>query len=214
MLDFLLSAPIGGSTTDWIIYLLTLCVPVALAAVLTYTGAGAWLRRMQTDTLEKAVARAYLIVESVSKSTTNTIDDKLAVGLGYLQQILAAEKSVAVKGLVGKDGELTTVAIERAKLFFEVLHGAGKVKSGASTLGKLELAAGQAIPSATEIVEMAAKKAAEVAVDRLRAIPVIDVSRVSPEELANLRKSLAGAKVVLAEKRAEIAQEVERAESL
>jgi hypothetical protein len=64
---------------------------------------------------EKAVDVAFNMVNDMAKRTDNKIDDKVAEGLAALQAYLKSH---------GQDA--TTAQLERAKLLFSAMNGAGK----------------------------------------------------------------------------------------
>ena len=63
----------------------------------------------------KAVDVAFNVVNDLSKRTDNKVDDKVAEGLAALKAYLASH---------GQDA--TSQQLERAKLLFQAMNGAGK----------------------------------------------------------------------------------------
>lgn len=95
---------------------LAMITSIVVPAILALIG---WLFKSKRDRAE-AVFRtgvdiAYQAVNDVSKVTPNTVDDKIALGLGFLREWLAAHKQT-----------LDPVNEEKAKLLFKAMHGAGK----------------------------------------------------------------------------------------
>lgn len=127
MFDFLSTAPIGGTSSQWAIWLISL----AGTAFLTFTAWGQWVRKNKDD-FKEIVTRAYNIVESIAATTPNPIDDKMALALKHVSDFLAADGKTA-----------TAESLAKAKLMLEAMHGDVKVQQ------KVAAAAVQGVPGAT-----------------------------------------------------------------
>ena len=68
------------------------------------------------------VKLAYLCVAEISARTETKVDDKVALGLGFLRSFLE-----------GKGQELTPADVAQARLLFQAMHGAEKLGSAAPT---------------------------------------------------------------------------------
>jgi hypothetical protein len=90
--------------------------PVVVALVLRLLRA-AWKEKAENRErlLEAGIEIAYQCVNDVSKLTPNTVDDKVAMGLGYLREWLGAHGE-----------KLKPVDEAKAKLLFQAMHGEGK----------------------------------------------------------------------------------------
>ncbi len=90
-------------------FVISLVGPAVLAII-------GWLfkaKKDRADTIFRTgVGIAFNVVNDVSKMTPNTIDDKAALALGYLDQFLGTYNQ-----------KMSPADEERAKLMFKALHG-------------------------------------------------------------------------------------------
>ncbi len=95
---------------------LSVLIPILGSALLGLLG---WLFKSKQDrantVFAAGVSVAYNIVNDVSKFTPNTVDDKAALALGYLNSWMSAHGQ-----------KLGPADEEKAKLVWQAMHGEGK----------------------------------------------------------------------------------------
>ncbi len=101
---------------------LSLSVIVGLVATVGLTLARLLIKSKQWESIFRAgVPIAFNIVNDIAARTDNKIDDKVALGLGALNDWLRANGQ----------SEMKPVDVEKAKLLFSALHGEEKAAAGA-----------------------------------------------------------------------------------